>query len=51
MAKNWHDKVWRMMVTEVLGKGELPSGGTPEVACKVEYAGTASRRASSSSGA
>jgi hypothetical protein len=37
MAKNWHDKVWRMMVTEVLGKGELPSGGTPEVACKIEY--------------
>src|SRR5207302_1149196 len=21
MAKNWHDKVWRLMVTEVLGKG------------------------------
>ena len=37
MAKNWHDKVWRMMVTDVLGKGEQPSAGTPEVACKVEY--------------
>jgi hypothetical protein len=37
MAKNWHDKVWRMMVTDVLGKGEAPAGGTPEIACKVEY--------------
>ena len=37
MAKNWHDKVWRMMVVDVLGKGEQPTGGTPEVACKVEY--------------
>ncbi|HEX9103319.1 MAG TPA: DUF4340 domain-containing protein, partial [Polyangia bacterium] len=37
MAKNWHDKVWRMMVTDVLGKGEQPASGTPEVACKVEY--------------
>ena len=38
MAKNWHDKVWRLMVTDVLGKGEQPTAGTPEVACKVEYA-------------
>lgn len=37
MAKNWHDKVWRMMVTDVLGKGEQPTAGAPEVACKVEY--------------
>jgi hypothetical protein len=37
MAKNWHDKVWRTMVTEVLGKGEQPPGGTPEAACKIEY--------------
>jgi hypothetical protein len=37
LAKNWHDKVWRMMVTDVLGKGEQPTTGTPEVACKVEY--------------
>jgi hypothetical protein len=26
-----------MMVTDVLGKGEAPAGGTPEIACKVEY--------------
>ena len=38
LAKNWHDKVSRLLVTDVLGKGELPAGGTPEVACKVEYA-------------
>ena len=37
MAKNWHDKVWRLMVTDVLGKGELPEKGAPEVGCKVEY--------------
>ncbi|MCU1277485.1 MAG: hypothetical protein JWM53_1031 [bacterium] len=37
MAKNWHDKVWRIMVTDVLGKGELPANGAPDVACKVEY--------------
>lgn len=37
MAKNWHDKVWRVLVTEVLGKGELPKSGAPDVACKIEY--------------
>jgi hypothetical protein len=37
LAKNWHDKVWRTMVTEVLGKGEMPDKGTPEITCKVEY--------------
>ncbi|MCU1280609.1 MAG: hypothetical protein JWM53_4155 [bacterium] len=37
LAKNWHDKVWRTMVSEVLGKGEMPPKGTPEVACKIEY--------------
>lgn len=37
MAKNWHDKLWRMMVVEVLGKGEKPTSGEPAVDCKVEY--------------
>ena len=37
MAKNWHDKLWRMMVVDVLGKGENPTGGVPAVDCKVEY--------------
>jgi hypothetical protein len=38
MSKNWHDKVWRMMVTDALGKGEMPAAGTPQVGCKIEYA-------------
>lgn len=38
LVKNWHDKVWgRLIVTEVLGKGELPQGKTPTVALRVEY--------------
>lgn len=37
MAKNWHDKIWRLIVTDVLGKGEKPANGTPEVGCKIEY--------------
>jgi hypothetical protein len=37
MAKNWHDKLWRTMVTDALGKGENPDKGAPEVSCKVEY--------------
>jgi len=37
MAKNWHDKLWRLYVTEVLGKGENPSAGLPHVLAKVEY--------------
>jgi hypothetical protein len=38
LVKNWHDKVWsRLIVTEVLGKGELPQGKEPTVALRVEY--------------
>jgi hypothetical protein len=37
MAKNWHDKMWRQFVTDVLGKDEKPAGGAPEVACKLTY--------------
>jgi hypothetical protein len=37
LAKNWHDKVWALSVVEVLGKGEKPAAGEPEVAVKVEY--------------
>ncbi len=37
-AKNWHDKIWnRMIVTEVLGKGEVPPRGEPQLLLKVEY--------------
>lgn len=38
LAKNWHDKVWnRLVVTEVLGQGELPKAGEPKVALKLVY--------------
>jgi hypothetical protein len=37
MAKNWHDKLWRLYVTDLLGKGEEPAGGAPQVALRVEY--------------
>lgn len=37
-AKNWHDKVWnRMIVTDVLGKGETPTSGEPAVLIRVDY--------------
>lgn len=38
LAKNWHDKVWRLYVTEVLGKGETPERGEPEVLLRLDYA-------------
>lgn len=37
LAKNWHDKVWRLVVTDLLGKDELPSTGTPTVALRIDY--------------
>jgi len=38
LAKNWHDKVWsRLIVTEVLGKGELPGAAAPTVVLRVDY--------------
>ncbi|MCA2978428.1 MAG: hypothetical protein INH41_00140 [Myxococcaceae bacterium] len=38
LVKNWHDKVWgRLIVTEVLGKGELPLGAEPTVVLRVDY--------------
>ena len=37
MSKNWHDKLWRVTVAEVLGKGEMPANGTPDVVCRIEY--------------
>src|SRR5262249_47182604 len=36
-AKNWHDKVFRLVVTEVLGQGEVPAAGKPETLLKLEY--------------
>jgi len=37
LAKNWHDKVWRLVVTEVLGEGETPPTGQPTVGLRVDY--------------
>jgi hypothetical protein len=37
MAKNWHDSLWRQFPMEVLGKGELPKGGTLKTVLRVDY--------------
>ncbi|MFP2932687.1 DUF4340 domain-containing protein, partial [Pyxidicoccus sp. 3LG] len=36
-ARNWHDRVWRLMPLDYLGRGELPPGGEPEPSFRVEY--------------
>jgi hypothetical protein len=36
-AKNWHDRVWNLFPSDVLGKGEAPKEGTPKVSVRVEY--------------
>jgi hypothetical protein len=36
-AKNWHDRVWNLFPSEVMGKGELPATGAPKVAVRIEY--------------
>ena len=36
-AKNWHDRLWRSLVSDVLGKGETPAGGEPVLALRVDY--------------
>ena len=36
-AKNWHDRVWNLFPTEVMGKGELPTAGLPRTALRVKY--------------
>ena len=37
MARNWHDKIWRLFPTELLGKGESPAAGEPKIAVRVDY--------------
>jgi Domain of unknown function (DUF4340) len=37
MAKNWHDKVWRLFASELLGKGEKPANGEPVTALRIDY--------------
>ncbi len=37
LARNWHDKVWRLFPSELLGKGETPSSGVPKLAARIDY--------------
>jgi Domain of unknown function (DUF4340) len=37
MAKNWHDSLWRLFPSELLGRGEQPAGGKPSVVLRVDY--------------
>jgi len=36
-AKNWHDALWRLFPTELLGKGEEPATGKVSLLLKVDY--------------
>ena len=36
-ASGWHEKVWRLLGTDVLGKGELPAAGVPNLAVRIDY--------------
>jgi Domain of unknown function (DUF4340) len=37
MARNWHDKIWRLYPMELLGQGETPAGGQPKVLTRIDY--------------
>jgi hypothetical protein len=37
MAKNWHDSLWRVFPSELLGRGEDPASGKPTVVVRVDY--------------
>src|SRR5213075_1902413 len=37
LAKNWHDKIFRVLVSDVLGKGETPAAGEPVVTLRIDY--------------
>ncbi len=36
-ARNWHDRVWRLLPLDYLGRGEVPPEGEPQEAFRVEY--------------
>ncbi len=36
-VRNWHERVWRLMPLDFLGRGEEPADGAPEVVFRVEY--------------
>jgi hypothetical protein len=45
LARVWHDKVWsRLVVTQVLGRGERPGAGEPKVGLRVDYTQRGSAR-------
>jgi hypothetical protein len=35
--KTWHDRVFSLWPTEVLGKGEVPAEGSPQTALRIDY--------------
>jgi len=37
MAKNWHDSLWRVFPSDILGRNEPPPGGQPATVLRVEY--------------
>ena len=37
MAKNWHDKMLKLLVSDVLGKGETPVHGEPQIVARIDY--------------
>jgi hypothetical protein len=36
-VRNWYDRIWRVVPTDVLGRGEEPPGGSPEELFRLEY--------------
>lgn len=36
-ARNWHDKLWRLFPIDILGKGEMPAAGKPDLKLRVDY--------------
>src|SRR5260370_1158108 len=42
-VRNWHDKIWHLVVLEVLGKGDVPASGEPNVALRLEHSNLGTR--------
>ncbi|HEY4184148.1 MAG TPA: DUF4340 domain-containing protein [Polyangia bacterium] len=36
-ARNWHEKIWKLFPSELLGKGEAPAAGEPRSLVRVDY--------------
>ena len=36
-VKNWHDRIFALFPTEVLGKGEVPASGAPQPVLQIQY--------------